>query len=77
MHVLLCKLCNMQAVESEFHFLLACPAYRQFRQQHIGYSSWATIEKFTGLMTVSSKRRLLNIFYFIRMAALANMADSG
>ena len=55
-----CKLCNMQAVESEFHFLLTCPVYRQLRQQYIGSSSWATIEKFTSLMTVSS-RRLLNL----------------
>ena len=77
-----CKLCNMQAVESEFHFLLTCPAYRQLRQQYIGPSSWATIEKFTSLMSVSSKRRLLNLSKFIylancnRMAALANIADS-
>ena len=42
-----CKLCNMQAVESEFHFLLTCPAYRQLRQQYVGTSSWATIEKLT------------------------------
>ena len=77
-----CKLCNMQAVESEFHFLLTCPAYTQLRQQYIGSASWATIEKFTSLMRVSSKKRLLNLSKFIyfanckRMAALANIADS-
>ena len=40
-----CKLCNMQAVESEFHFLLTCPAYRQLRHQYIGLASWVTVEK--------------------------------
>ena len=39
----ICKLCNMHAVESEFHFLLTCLAYRQMRQQFIDSSSWASI----------------------------------
>ena len=78
----ICKLCNMHAVESEFDFLLACSAYRQIRQQYIDSSSWASVEKFTSLMRVVSKRRLLNLSKFIyfasksRMAALANIADS-
>ena len=72
----------MHAVESEFHFLLTCPAYRQIRQQYIDSSSWASVEKFTSLMRVVSKRRLLNLSKFIyfasksRMAVLANIADS-
>ena len=56
-----CKLCNMQATESEFHFLLTCPAYRQLRHQYIGLTSWATVEKFISTMSVPSKSRLLNL----------------
>ena len=34
-----CKLYNMQTAESEFHFLLICPAYRQLRHQYMDLSS--------------------------------------
>ena len=70
----ICKLCNMHAVESEFHFLLTCPAYRQIRQQYIDSSSWASKEKFTSLIRVVSKRRLLNLSKFIYFASKSRMA---
>ena len=76
------KLCNMQAVESEFHFLLTCPAYRQLRHQYIGLTSGATVETFISIMSVSSKSRLLNLSKYIyyansnRMRALTGLPDS-
>ena len=77
-----CKPCNRQAVESEFHFLLTCPVYRQLRRQNTELSSWATVEKFITILNVSSKSCLLNLskyFYHAnsnRMTAFADLADS-
>ena len=27
----ICKCCNMNTIENEYHFVMVCPAYRQFR----------------------------------------------
>ena len=31
----LCKLCNTNNIENEYHFLLACPTYRNLRKLYL------------------------------------------
>ena len=32
---LICKLCNSNCVENEYHILLVCPFYRELRQKYL------------------------------------------
>ena len=36
----LCRCCNMNVVESEYHFFLCCDDYRHLRIKHIGNIAW-------------------------------------
>ena len=46
-----CKVCNMQQTESEYPFLLVCPAYNDLRVKFLPryYMSWPTLHKFDNL----------------------------
>jgi hypothetical protein len=63
----LCKLCNMNVVENEYHFLLACPLYKQLRMLYLPhyYCSWPTKQKFTSLMSSSSRSLLQKLAKYI------------
>ena len=52
----ICKNCNSGIVEDEYHFLLACPAYRDFRQKYFKkfFYTWPSSNKFKILMTTKS-----------------------
>ena len=52
----LCIYCNMGAVENEFHFLLACPKYRDLRLKCFRryYCNWPTLQKCERLMASNS-----------------------
>jgi hypothetical protein len=52
----LCKLCNQNAVESEYHFVLRCSPYSGIRSKYLGQCSWPTIQKFNALMSNKSKK---------------------
>ena len=32
----ICKMCNMNVIESEFHFIMCCPMYRSVRLKYFG-----------------------------------------
>jgi hypothetical protein len=53
----ICKNCNMNMIETEFHFLLVCPKYRDFRKKYLKkyYYTWPTIPKFINLLSSNSK----------------------
>ena len=48
----LCQFCNSGVIEDEFHFLLACPAYRELRTSILPryYCRWPTKQKFIKLL---------------------------
>ena len=52
-----CKCCNMNLVEDEFHFLLACPFYKDLRRKYFSayFCRWPSPKKFVELMTASQK----------------------
>ena len=66
----ICVFCNSNFVESEYHFLLACPFYRELRQRFLKpyYGHWPTLQKFDDLMCKSNKTVILNLAKFIYFA---------
>ena len=53
----LCNKCNMQAIENEYHFVMACPFYRDIRRETLPryYCAWPTQQTFINLMTASQQ----------------------
>lgn len=66
----ICKFCNSQSVESEYHFLLVCPYYVELRNKYFKryYCHWPNLNKFNSLMT-NSKQITLNLSKFIYYAS--------
>ena len=64
----LCKCCSMDCIENEYHFVMVCPAYRQFRLKYFSrhYCSWPNMNKFCSLLTSKSKKVIYNIMSFLR-----------
>ena len=75
----ICKLCNSNAIETEFHFVMVCPLYKDLRRKYIPFSSWPTVNRFIRYMALSNKVMLLKIAHFlenafkIRSEKIANM----
>ena len=63
----LCKYCNMNLVENEYHFLLVCPKYANLIKEHLTnyYCRWPTVEKFKNLMSSKSRNTLINSSKYI------------
>lgn len=65
-----CLNCNLNAIETEYHFLLVCPKYRELRRTLFKpyYCHWPTLQKFETLMICKSKKTLNNLAKFIYLA---------
>lgn len=65
----LCKSCNMNQIEDEYHFLLVCPNYRALRTKYFKpyFCHWPTINKFETLLSKSAKI-IINLSKFIYFA---------
>ena len=52
-----CIKCNMNVIETEYHFLLVCPCYRNIRSKFLPkyFCKWPSIQKFNTLLTSSNK----------------------
>ena len=75
----LCKLCNMNMVENEYHFVLVCPAYNDLRRQYLPphYCRWPSKNKFINLLKdcqTSIIKRISKFVYFA-MEKRKNMLD--
>ena len=68
----ICRNCNSNMIENEYHFLLICPKYSDLRNKYIKryYFTWPTIQKFTNLMSKNSKFIVNNLSKFIYFASL-------
>lgn len=66
----ICLKCNMNVVESEYHFLLVCPYYRNLRLQYLPkfYRSWPNLQKFKCLMKNTQRKVVFNLSKFIYLA---------
>ena len=60
----------MQQTESEYHFMLVCPAYRDLRVKFLPRycMSWPTLNKFDHLMKQNGNKVLTNAAKFISAA---------
>ena len=65
-----CVLCNMNVVESEFHFMLVCPFYSELRNKYLPryYNHWPTLQKFEDLIAKQSKHSIQQISRYIHYA---------
>ena len=63
-----CKICNLRVVESEYHFLLCCPIYRNIRCKYKKNSSFPNISKFNSIITSSNKITITNVAKYITEA---------
>lgn len=64
----LCKMCNQNVTETEYHFLLCCTKYSQIRQKYLGNISWPSLNKFNSIMSCNSKKKLILLSKFIKEA---------
>ena len=62
----ICKCCNANVIESEFHFLLICPMYRSIRLAHLGNVNWPTVDKFVRFMKTEKHAKLKNIAIYLK-----------
>ena len=67
-----CKLCTLNAVESEYHFLLVCPLYSDLRSKYFPryYCHWPTLNKLDCLLTQDRSIWAFRISKFIYFANL-------
>ena len=63
----LCKSCNMKTIESEYHFLLVCPMYRELRLNYFKpcFCHWSSFTKFESLLSQKSKKGINQLSKFI------------
>jgi len=47
----ICKLCSLNQIESEYHFLLRCPMYRCLRTKYFGNIHWPSLQKCVSVMS--------------------------
>ena len=67
----ICKLCNLQAIENEYHFLLDCPYYNDLRKKYIliFYISNNSVFHFCKLMSQTKNTGLMqNIGKYLMFA---------
>ena len=72
----LCTCCNMHVVESEFHFLLVCPAYHDIRRKYLTsyFCRWPTLNKFKLLMQNGKEKHTKNLSKFLYFADIRRKA---
>ena len=63
----LCRLCNINRIESEYHFLCVCPKYCELRSKYLNIH-WFTIAKFNRIMSSKKRKIQLNTAKFIKRA---------
>ena len=73
-----CTKCTMNCIESEYHFLLVCPVYRELRIKYFKpyYCHWPTLHKFESLMSIESPQSLNNVSKFIYHAMKLRKNDT-
>ena len=66
----LCKFCSLNCIESEYHFLLVCPFYKEVRHQYLKpyFCRWPTLNKFDRIMLTENKKEILNLAKYIYFA---------
>ena len=66
----ICTFCNMNFIETEYHFLLVCPYYREIRSDCLPnyYCSWPSIHKLKSIMCSNQTSILKRVAKYIYIA---------
>ncbi len=66
----ICRYCDKNVIEDEYHFLLVCPAYDTLRKQYIKdfYFVHPSTDKFSLLLNCSNEITIQNVAQFIHKA---------
>ena len=66
----ICTHCNMNVIESEYHFLLVCPKYYEIRKRYLKkyYCHWPSILKFNALMSSISTKTINSLSKYVFVA---------
>ena len=66
----LCKSCNINVLENEYHFLLVCPLYNKLRRQYLKkyYYVHPSLDKFVNLMKCNNENVIKNLAIYIYQA---------
>ena len=63
----LCRLCNENRIESEYHFICICPKYCELRSKYLTIR-WFTTAEFNRIMSSKNRKVQLNTAKFIKRA---------
>ena len=68
----ICLKCNMNAIETEYHFLLVCPFYKELRKNHLPkyYCSWPTVNRLKILLKNTQSGIVNRLAKYIYLANL-------
>ena len=58
-----CFHCNINVVETEYHFLLVCPKYKELRQHYFKrcFCHWPNLNKFESIMSSQFTKTINNL----------------
>lgn len=68
----MCTKCNMNCIETEYHFLLVCPFYRDVRNNCLPhyYCHWPNLNKFKSLLQCSQSNIINKLSKYIYQATV-------
>ena len=64
----ICKVCNMNVIESEFHFFMCCPKDRSIRLKCFDNIARPTLEKFKSLVSTKRKKLIFQLSNYTKEA---------
>jgi len=65
-----CTNCNMNQPETEYHFILTCPIFKDIRKLYLKpyYCRWPNINKFISPMNDKNKKNIINLSKYVYKA---------
>jgi hypothetical protein len=65
-----CVHCNMNVIETEYHFLLVCPKHSDLRKRFFKpyFCRWPNLQKFESIMSSGSTKMINNLAKFVHFA---------
>jgi hypothetical protein len=64
----LCKMCNQNVIENEYHLMFCCSRYRNLRIKYHCNVSWPNKNIFNSYMSTKNKKKICNIAKYIKDA---------
>ena len=64
----ICRMCNDNFIENEYHFLLTCPKYKDLRNKYFRNTSWPTIDKFSRILSSENKNLQIKTAIYLQKA---------